>query len=583
MYTPTMRNLILMTLIWAPVVSHAQSNFHIFFSEISPHKIETMEEWIEIQAVGTGSIDISQYQIGSKTFAETIPNLHATPPSSLNTDNDQVLITFPESGSVVLWWDTSPISLPNNGSTLHIKNPNQEVIDEITYPETQSGTSGGNDYADIWNRNDPNTNNLCALRYEHNHGYFSHTQGQPNHECPSDAEIVLSEASPKHIEHDFLELLIKNSDQEKTNLKYLEVKHNGTSLFHIETDYWIDADDRVVIEFNDTPFSITKKETHHVISTTKKDGLSAGSGTIEIRTHSGTGQLKTTDFVCWQDETLSQTESNRVQKFRDQNLWQGECIEIKDLIKNESIAREKTIDTNTKNDFFRHFNGSKGLPNTEHNSPPQAIIQTQGTYIQSNEALNLTGETSTDPDGDHDIQSYAWTINDVSCPVPSDGWNWTDHCDIESKRENPQNIYIHKPGEYTVTLTVTDYSGASHSTQIQITATENGINAFSHGSNTSALGTNIKKWVQKELEKTNTQTKKSTPDIPDFFSDFLNALPIEKIQTLTQSTITIPKYLQPEYTIPPLPRRKRDRFTPEQHKRIAKNVGLIFDPKYLYQ
>lgn len=541
-----------------------------------------MEEWIELKATGTDNFDITNWKIGTKTFLEKKENLYSHPADSLSIQENKIEITFPESGEVWLWWDKSPISLPNNGDTIQIKNETGKTVDEIIYPETKSGTKDGNEYTDIWNRNNPQSQDICALRYQENHSYFVHSQGKKNQPCPTKAEFLLSEASPQNIENDFLEIIINKANQDEINLKYLEVKHNGTRLFHIETDYWVNKNDILVVEFNDTPFSITQNENRHTITTAKKDGLSAGSGTIEIKTHSNTSQEKTTDVLCWKDEQISQTESNRVEKWRDQNIWDGDCIEIKDLIKNESIARENQTDTNTKYDFFRHFNGSKGLSNNPQNSPPKAVITAQGSYIQTNDTLNFTGEDSTDPDGKQDIKTYHWTLNEKTCPIPDDGWSWSDNCDIESQKENPKTIYFTQSGDYTITLTITDYSGESHTSTTEITVTEQGINTLSHGSQSTTFQKNIQKWVQKELNKKVEKTKKTPNNENSFWNEFLTHIEPQKINNIIQTPPPIPEYLKPQNTIPPPARKKRDRFTKSQQKRISKNMGLIFEPKYLY-
>ena len=86
------------------------------------------------------------------------------------------------------------------------------------------------------------------------------------------------------------------------------------------------------------------------------------------------------------------------------------------------------------------------------NQPPIAVIRTQ-QWTRGMD-LNVTGEDSSDPDGDRL------------------GFMWAFEPGITDNRENPAQYHFTVPGEKTVTLTVTDEHGASVSTSIMYVATQ---------------------------------------------------------------------------------------------------------------
>ncbi|MCF7917709.1 hypothetical protein K9L27_01735 [Candidatus Gracilibacteria bacterium] len=562
-------------------------------TEISPRKIGIEEEWFEFTLQSDIPIDISNWKISNtkstKTFLEKKDDL-ITPigitmytGSGSTVDENQLVFLLPK--STYFTWRKSPISLTDSGGTIQILNADNEILDEISYPDTKIGTQDGEVYSEIWNRK--SDTEVFPLIYRTNDSSLRHTKGIENDEYPAsteDIEFFISEISPDRdteIGSDFIELFIQSANTSPINLRYLEVKHNGTPLMFLDSDFWAETGDFIVIQTNGNSTGFINSLNPYFISTDKKDGISAGSGNVEVILYSGTSREKTEDFVCWKNGDLSDTETIRVEKNVLAKNWSGDCIDISKLISNESIARNTSyIDTNTKDDFFRHFNGSFGQENISQNHTPIAKIEVQGGLKIFKGSLNFTGDKSTDPDGTQDIEAYLWQVNGVSCPDENANWHWKNNCEMESVRINPDRIYFDELGTYAVSLTVTDFSGTIDTTTVTIEVTEEGINPFylGSGSASSAFSQATKKWLEKELS----QSQKNILPVydssygkasDDFFADFLIHVDIEKLQNVVFSQ-TLSHFHS--YEPPVIPLFQRDKFSEKQKHLIAKNIGFIF-------
>lgn len=589
-------------------------------TEISPHKVSDQDEWFEFSLSGTEAVDLTDWQVSNgkstKTFGDKRDQLvlaqggqslagatvalsgsgtvlagdaFSGSGSSVTLDEDR-LIFLPEN-TAWFFWKKSPVSLGNSGGTVRIIDEEGTVRDEIAYPKTKSGTRSGHKYAEVWNRTE--TDVAPLVYHSSGEAAFRHSRGEPNHQVPAlstEIELVISEISPDRDAEtgfDFVELYVKSTKGEKANLKYLEIKHNGTPLIFVEHDWWVEAGDFIVVQFDDQAPRVHSDKTPHRVSTNARSGLSSGSGTVEVIVYAGTSFETTEDVVCWQDETLSQTERNRVDKFVTAQHWSGDCIEIGELIDNESAARQlDQSDTNSENDFFRHFNGSEGLPNDAQNNAPTAVITVQRTGRTMGLApfsLNLTGEGSTDPDGAHDLQSWQWTINGA----------------FFSDQANPPATKLENIGTYDVELVVTDFSGAQSTASLTVEVVPREGNSTSIGGNRQ-----IKQWLEKALaqeEKAHAKQNqkigakgrlKKAPHVSaDFFTDFLARVDMDQLrqQIIThrqrsQFQPIAPDGLTPisfrveetrtEPKRPPL--FKRDLVLPATRQRLRKNLGLIF-------
>ncbi len=557
-------------------LANDENECNLFISEISPTRIAEEDEWIEIVVEKESACNISSLFISNgnqeKPFDE-IKETMQTKNITVHEDEsgNQTLLTSSING--LLWWDKSPLSLPDNGATISIQEQTNRK-DTVTYPKTKSGTIQGNPYTEIWNRTDNPLLPLIPIRYEPNNTVWNHSKGEEN--PPSTVklqkgDILIQEISPKNTNTDFIEIQFTLPFSEPINIQGLAIKHNGTLLFVQETPLFVSTNDIFVLETGSHTTDIQKQNTFYTAQTSKKESLSSGSGTVEIIHMYGTSAEERIDTVCWKKQTLSQSETKRVIQYREAFLWNGECIDIQDMIPNESIARkEKNSPPNQASNFFRHFNGSKGTKNKSQNTPPKAQITLQGGRKIYTKSLNLTAENSFDPDGDHDLHTYQWEINGKSCPNDiTDTWRWSDYCEIESKRSNPKTIYFDAEGLYTIKLTLWDHSGEKDTLEIPIEVTTQIIQKTTRGGGAPHIfEQSIQKWTQSQM------TKKNIDDVYEkpFFEDFLNALSPEKIQilkTMPPSQIIIPT--------PPKPKLfKRDALTQEEKNRLRKNTGLIF-------
>ncbi len=581
-------------------------------TEIQPHKIENMEEWFEFEIEGNEAIDISDWQISNGT-SSTI--------KFLDSKNDLILasgavnlagreVELTESGTVIseeisglgttvildenrliflpqetarFFWTKSPISLPNDNGTIQILNENNETKAEINYEKAKSGTSLAVEWSEIWNAH-KEKNSLFPLIYKNNKdSNFRHTQGEENFDAPTypeDIELLISEISPNRDSEtgpDFIELYIKSANTNPINLKYLEIKHNGTSLININYDFRVREGDFLVIKPDQETSDIINSASPYEIHSLKEGGISSGSGTVEVILFSGTSFETTEDFICWKKTELSATEASRVEKNREADNWTEPCIDIEGIIKNESIARFVNYeDHNMPSDFFRHFNGSLGKINETVNSPPTAVIKIQGSGKISGAipfSLNVTGEGSTDPNGNYDLQLFEWKLNNK----------------VFSNVMNPPNQKLNNPDRYTLTLTVTDFSGQTDSEEIT-------IETYASGGASTHIDRPLKSWLEKILIKKvpkaraldlTLETKNNTS--PQFFQHFIDRVNPEFLQKIEEKKrkeaafIPYPQYEAVEKpSSPPEKKQKiivsqrKIQLSPKMRKKVAKNISFIF-------
>lgn len=506
-----------------------------------------MEEWFEFRV--EGEVDLTQYKVSNgKNKSKPLDS------------------SFASETSGYYFFEKSPVSLANDGGVIQILNLNEEIIHEAVYPKTKKGSTKNFDWAEIWHWSDVGQKFVPQRYHTDGDPNFSHTRGAPNTDVPTPSDqfrILVSEVSPdwQREGYDFIELAVV-SGPDRINLRSLEIKHNGTQLWRFDRSEWVSPGDLLVWYVGtDT----TTKMSDEIFHTAAKEGLSAGSGTIELNALEGTSSETNLDAVCWRDEVLSQTEAKRVQKFRDAGHWQGDCVEISQLIDNESLARDEDfLDTHTAPDWQRHFNGSAGQKNTVQNSPPQAVIRIQGsgkTIGTPPFSLNVTGEDSSDPDGLKDIESYTWKL---------DG-------DIFSEKANPANIKLETAKIYQLELTVKDHSGAS-STARQTIVVANRVSAPS-ASNSTEFKAHLK--ASLASNPADSPSNLSAPERKeDFFApvltnkEFVTALfAARKSQSKVLSSVEV--ITSPKEISDPWPRRIK--LPKIVRQRLHKNIGLIWD------
>ena len=556
-------------------------------TEISPTTVGEEKEWFEFTISTTEETNLSEWKISNgttqKRFTDHVQKLTL---HSGGTLDDTLLFVPNEEEAAYFSWSPSPLSLPNGGGTLQLRNETDELLDEVVYPDTKSGTKSGFPYGEVWNRR-TGTDEVFPLVYRSSgEASFRHSRGFANFSMPSlpdEIEIVINEVSP---DGDFVELRIVNAPKD-ANLKYMKLKKKSsprTVLFQ-DTDWIVETGDLIVIDV---------------------DGLSGGSETFEIILYAGTSWEVSEDFLCWQNGKMSQgVEKERVKKVGE-NAWSGDCVQIENHVQNESLARDGS-DSGTKEDFLRHFLGSKDAENTfpnTANQAPKAKFLVQGGAKIHETSLNLTGFdgttlTSTDSNGAFDLKSYSWTVAGKSCgDYIADKWEWGQTrngrrtCAEESVRSNPDRIYFNfeEKSSFSVSLTVEDYSGGTHTFTEALT--KDPFQVAAGGSAPSAFNNSLKKWITKELTAAPRNTKLKEGDVgDDFFDDFLATLDMNKISPsgIYWDLDTHPDFstfapIVEEIKRKPLdwPLFEKERFSDNQKKKIAKNLGLIFLEPYCW-
>lgn len=472
------------------VVSTEDSGLKVYITEISPHKVGNESEWFEFMIEYEGDLDLSNWSVGNdsenvKLFSD-LPKIRFGHNVRFLEEN-----VFAIDGSGYFYWETSPISLPNDGGIIQLYDSNKNLLASVNYPITKSGKKKDYNWGEILNYDLGENLWFPLLYWDNQSDWYKHTQGRKNEALialPKSTEILINEVSPNHAESDFLELKVVSP--KKVNLKYASIKHNGTKLYTFETDTWVKAQDLILVTFGED-LGVVSQEPLTVV-TDKKSGLSGGSGTIEIVLAMGTSKEARADVLCYQKAQLSQTEQKRVDKFIHSGDWQGDCVSIDAIIKNESLARALNgTDTNQLSDWQRHFNGSFGHENELSNQFPKAVITMQGNrkvFSPVPFSVNLTGEDSFDPDGDFDLATFHWTQN---------GSLW-------SEKANPSALKITEPGEYMFELTVSDHSGATDTTALTVVATEK------ESLGASFSGNRTRTRLQVELEQSTLDAKKTS-------------------------------------------------------------------------
>jgi hypothetical protein len=458
----------------------------------------------------------------------------------------------------------SPISLPNNGGRLQLLDADNQILSDLTYPKAASRSTKNYEEREMfaWD-DDTQSIKTINIRAPQAAG-FTHSRGQKNPALPTDSsrfKALINEVSVDHDQTDFIEIFIP-SGPDKINLQYTEIKHNGTPLWYFDQPYFVEVGDYLIFKVG-TPD--TGKAGENRFHSNKREGLSGGSGTVEIIAHSGTSQETWLDVLCWQKSDLSQSESKRVQKFRAAQAWHKACVSIADLIPNESIARPPSgQDRHTSADWFRHFNGSMGDENVTQNQAPTAVITLQGTKRSVATVpflLNPTGENSTDPDGPKDLKSFHWALNGT----------------FISDQINPPGFYLETVGEHTLTLAVTDHAGAVHTTAQTIV----GQNPVRRNTNKGSAEARLAV-VQAQLKSMTTLTQKNDAESNDFFAAYIHRPGWQKaLLAYNQAPIKYPNY-KPQVTkevVSDLYETDWPRHInlpkPVRH-RLKKNLGLLF-------
>jgi len=562
----------------------AQENIAVQITEVLPFTIEEEKEWFEFSISATSEIDLTDWIISNGKTEKKIKDVVSELLWNENVEkieNNEDKILFKTDKNALFSWKKSPISLADGGGEIKILNAENATMSQITYPKLRKGTNDKKKWAEVWTF-DENLNKFFPLIYYPKISSKNHSKLKINAQSPTfpqDIEILISEFAPNRKDDlDFVEIFIK-SGPKKINLKYAELKINGTSLWRFEEDFWVKPNDFLVFKVGSENDRKITNATPYLFETSKKSGLSTGSSSVEFNLFTETSLEKNEDFSCFKKENLSKTEKKRVDKFITQNSWQGECIELKNIIKNQSMARDlDKPDNDIFTDFFKHFNGSLGKENKTKNHSPTAIIKIQGsgkTIGNPPFSLNLTGEFSTDPDGNQDLKSFVWKIND----------------EIFSEKENPAIYKIESVGEYKIELTVEDFSGSQGVAFIDVIIQEKPKGGAPSGTQSTKA---INAILQDSLNFRKLSTKQDKNTANKLFAEVLQNKNFidEIIQNSTK--IRTPNYNLKPQKLPPPKRILRQRYLANQkqanlnfvrrkiilpitvRQRLKKNIGLIY-------
>lgn len=470
-------------------------------------------------------------------------------------------------------------SLSNSGEELLLKTTNGEIIDKTVAGSWEAGDNGA--HRTMMRDYFSGTGSLVWKTYSGSGSSVTDLDGNLILGTPQNSEspplkLLISEVSPKNSDGDFIEIYVG----EEANLKGVLIwrKNSPNEIFEFEDNFSVNKGDFVTIKFLEESTMVSLNKNEKIIIKPTQKALSAGSEALKIVGADG----KTIDFICWQKTKLSQTARSEVEK----NIplhWQGDCVEIEEMIENESIARSNyDNDTNNKYDFFRHFNGSFAKENVSQNNKPEAVITIQGGTRIFKSGLNLTGEDSKDDDGQNDIETFYWTVNDKSCPEEVDGWRWKNDCN-DADKENPNMIYFDEVGDFEVCLTVKDFSGEVNKACKLIEVIEKDgkiiIDPFHLGGGTSSgavsqekINDLIEKALQGDSEKDHKMSKSREDVSADFFNDFLDK------QADSDFLIELAKnpipHTENNFAVKPAHLRQRDRVDLDK---VRGNLGFIFD------
>ena len=474
-------------------------------------------EWVEIQNKGTKLVDLTNWKFWEDGVNHKIKAINESffldpnQKARIIDNEKEFRSVYPDFQEIL--FDSSWGSLKNTGETIGLVDSEGILQEEVTYEGCVEFSGSGR-----------------SLEIKKEAVLMSGSGF-------SLEKVLITEIAPyREGEMDFIEIGMKGAEEEIQNLKSLIIKYKGKIIKEFKEDLLIEPGQFKAIDI--------------------EEGLSKGSGSIELLERSERGAVKSLDFVCWKNKKLSQEITKIVEQKRSEGVWNGDCVEINSIIKKESIARnKKQIDTNGLQDFFRHYNGSKGYINETINHKPKAIITIQGSKRMSGTTpfyLNVTGTESIDRDGEKDLVAFVWKKNGV----------------IFSTKENPKGIRIIEAGVHEIELIITDKIGATGKIKIPIEVLKKSVNG----------GSRLKweKKVQKKLVQKRKMKKRPRGEVrvrEDFFAPiFKNQVFMEQLKQLSLKKNKEKSVLEKKVVWG----YKRDFFRDIKPQRIKKNLGIIF-------
>lgn len=554
--------------------------FSAQISEIFPHTFENQSEWIEVKIEAEpGIYDVANWalQKGTKTilWSENSADITGSDQITIHQTNPA---DMPQTGlwlevlesPAFLVWQPSPVSLTNSGAELILLNDTAEIVDQVTYPNTKKGTRDKTPYAGFWTRVEQNLRELIHWPSRRNDASPRDINKTPPTELES-TQILISEIAMKR-DQDFIEIYVSQTPNDGTDLKYAQLKLNGTIIWESHDSLQVQSGDYLV--FQSGPLARQQTSYGWLFESPDFEGISAGSGSVEFIYGSMTSSEARYDAICWYNQSQSQTEQNRVEGWIQALDWSGDCFDIANFVENDSLARPNLSDSNTVGDWSVHHHGSLGRQNITQNNPPIAQITVQGSGKTSDRLelyINLSAENSTDPDGDYDLVQFEWLLN---------GAPWLSGI-------NPPGIRLDQTGTHLIELIVTDLVGETDRAEQHITIYPPGGSAQS-----SLSATDSERFVEPSVEALKALQTGSVSDSDWFGSflavqgdDFWEEVLIELTQTQPSKNPSRAEPIPwPQQTAPPeikpwkYKKYMRDLVTTDP-KKLRKNIGFVYwDP-----
>jgi len=561
------------------------SSLDVVISEIAwmGTEVSSYDEWIELKNNTDVDVNLTGWTLNSEDGSPAISLSGVIPANGYflleRTDDEPTSLIANQ-----IYTGT----LENGGEKLVLVNSGGEIIDSIS----SSWAAGDKDAKRTMVRTDFLASGTGSGAWETYSGSGSSVTdvdgnfilGTPQNSSATvqDLRVLISEVSPKNLEADFIELYVQSGDD--LDGVVVKRKNSPREIFVFDSAFPVSAGDLVVIELReDKTFVYLAGESSGIVEPAQK-GLSSGSEALEVVLSDGV----TADFMCWKKGDLSVSVQDEVDDNIPQN-WSEDCVDISNIISNESIARSNLVsDSDTKSDFFRHFNGSMGDVNLPQNSDPEAVITIQGAKRIYQTSLNFTGEDSTDPDGDHDLESFLWLVNEESCPSEGAGWRWKNDCN-DSIKSNPYLIYFDDVGVYEICLEVKDYSGGLNKKcdQIEVVEGENGniIDPFGLAGGGASIFSSkvIQAWIEVKFAKNVSTSHKGLikrggeKTSADFFKGFYLGVDPEFLRGFLRKTKKNGYSERPIFEKRKLPLFKKDEFSKKDKRRMRKNLGMMFE------
>ncbi len=443
------------------LLSASITSASVFINELYPNPQSGESEWIEL------------FNLSDTEAILTGMTLTDLTSSVFHLDGFTIL----PHGFLTLFKGTDfSFALNNVDETVTLKSSTGSTLDTISYSTSTLGKSIGR------------PSNLLSTVTT-----LEPTQNSANPSVDlTHQELQITEVAMKEDAHDWVELYVSDDLNHGSGsmLKQLELRlelRSDTLLADL-TGISVQTGDYIAITLaEDAPSIIKENNIIHVHST-----ASNLTGTVEqvYLYHPPSDAVH--DAICWVSGDISDSEKTDHAYLFAKAAWNNpdptSCTDSSKVMTRGSIGRKPdSTDTNSATEWAYFTRTTIGNFNISKNTPPDAIISIQsgGTRSSAPLSINVTGEFSSDPEGDS--LSFAWVFGNG----------------VTSTSKNPASQTFSTPGTYPITLTVTDALGLSTKRTLEVTVLPQGLSG-----NSSALSLLLTQ--EKEQAKTSTTTTKSS-------------------------------------------------------------------------